>query len=251
MGKFKGKAIYEPSGAAYEYCHWACNLFTGCSNNCSYCYCKHSMAASILGAEKVSLKKSLVDENTAFEIFRKELADAKPLMASDDSLFFSFVSDPMLPEAITLTMRCVSHALENGVPIQVLTKCADWAYDKNIVDILARHIDDVKIGFTLTGMEEMESQCANNTEERIAAMRELKTRGISTFASVEPVIDIDAALSVLERSKDVCDMFKIGLVSKMGIKFCREEVERLVLSVKSILGDKPMMFKESIKKYFD
>lgn len=201
--------------------------------------------------KKVSLKKSLVDENTAFEIFKKELEDVKQLMLPGESLFFSFVSDPMLPETILLTMSCVEFALENGVPIQILTKCAAWVYNEEITGILARHTDSVKVGFTLTGMEEMESQCISNTKERVAAMRVLKSRGISTFASVEPVIDIDAALSVIELAKEVCDIFKIGLVSKMGIKFSKDEVVRLVLSAKSILGDKPMMFKDSVKKYFD
>lgn len=248
MGKFKGKAIYEPSGAAYEYCHWACNLFNGCSNNCGYCYNKHSMASNVLGAETVSLKKSLVDENTAFGIFKKELAEAKPLMKPDESLFFSFVSDPMLPENKPLTMRCVGFALENGVPIQILTKCADWVGINDVVFVLEQHRDMVKVGFTLTGMEAMESRCISNTDERISAMEFLKRRGISTFASVEPVIDIDAALFAIKRARDVCDVFKIGLVSKMGVKFQREEVERLVLSTKKILGDKPAIFKDSVKK---
>lgn len=96
----------------------------------------------------------------------------------------------------------------------------------------------------------MESLCLNNTDERIQAMGLLKSHGIETFASVEPVIDIDAALSVIEKSKYVCDIFKIGLVSKMGIKFEKQEVMRLVSSVKAILGDRQVMFKDSVKRYF-
>ena len=214
------------------------------------CYNKHSMASGVLGAEEVSLKKSLVDEATAFEIFKKELSEAKQLMLPEDSLFFSFVSDPMLPENVPLTMRCVALALENNVSIQILTKCSDWVEDKNILHILGKHKGKVKIGFTLTGMEEMESLCLNNTDERIQAMGLLKSHGIETFASVEPVIDIDAALSVIEKSKYVCDMFKIGLVSKMGIKFEKQEVMRLVSSVKAILGDRQVMFKDSVKRHF-
>lgn len=136
---YRGKSIYQPIGAAYEYCHWACNLFNGCRNNCQYCYNKHSMASGVLGAEEVSLKKSLVDEATAFEIFKKELLEAKQLMLPEDSLFFSFVSDPMLPENVPLTLRCVAHALENNVSIQILTKCSDWVEDKNILHVLGKH----------------------------------------------------------------------------------------------------------------
>lgn len=40
---FNGKAIYNPKGKAGEYSEWACNFYTGCSNNCQYCYCKRGV----------------------------------------------------------------------------------------------------------------------------------------------------------------------------------------------------------------
>lgn len=248
---YRGKAIYQPNGAAYEYCHWACNLFNGCRNNCDYCYNKHSMSAAVLGAETVSLKKSLVNEDVALEIFQKELKEAKPLMKEDESLFFSFVSDPMLPENRPLTMKCVEYALSNGVPIQILTKCADWVGINDVISILEEHLDMVKVGFTLTGMEGMESNCISNTDERIDAMYFLKRRGISTFASVEPVIDVEAALQVIKKANYVCDEFKVGFVSKMGMKFTKEDAESLMYAVKSILGDKPVLFKDSVMRLLE
>ena len=36
--EFNGKAIYNPKGKAGEYAPWACNFYTGCSNDCEYCY---------------------------------------------------------------------------------------------------------------------------------------------------------------------------------------------------------------------
>ena len=33
------KVIYEPKGKAKEYSPLACNLYTGCSHACLYCYC--------------------------------------------------------------------------------------------------------------------------------------------------------------------------------------------------------------------
>ena len=43
------KAIYKPKGKAGGYAEWACNLFVGCSNNCSYCYCKKGRSGSRYG----------------------------------------------------------------------------------------------------------------------------------------------------------------------------------------------------------
>ncbi len=41
--RFNGKALYQPSGKAAEYSAWACNFYTGCSNDCEYCYCKRGV----------------------------------------------------------------------------------------------------------------------------------------------------------------------------------------------------------------
>lgn len=45
--RFNGKAIYNPSGKAGEYSDWACNFYTGCSNNCDYCYCKKGVMSHV------------------------------------------------------------------------------------------------------------------------------------------------------------------------------------------------------------
>ncbi|GJG35809.1 radical SAM protein [Prevotella lacticifex] len=247
--KWKGKAIYEPSGAAYEYCHWACNLFNGCTNRCDYCYNRHSMTAGILGAEEVSIKKALKDEKTAFSIFCKELKLIKPMMKPTESLFFSFVSDPMLPQNKALTMRCVMEALRNRVNVQILTKCSDWVYDEATIRPLIPYARHIAIGFTITGMDSMESFCINNTAERIKAMGKLKEYGFPTFASVEPVIGIDKAILAARKAYPVCDMFKVGLVSKMGVKFTKEQVMDLVYRMHIFVRDGTAVYwKQSVRE---
>lgn len=247
--KWKGKAIYEPSGAAYEYCHWACNLYNGCTNKCDYCYNRHSMTAAVLGADKVSLKKVLKDETTAFCIFCEELDEMKKRMKPTDSLFFSFVSDPMLPQTRNLTMKCVMEALRNGVNVQILTKCTDWTNKvEEFVRPLIPYAKRVAIGFTITGMDYMETFCMNNTAERIKAMGKLKEYGITTFASVEPVIGIEYAIIAVRKAYPVCDMFKVGLVSKMGIKFSEEDVRSLVSRINfAVHNATPVYWKKSVR----
>ena len=246
--KWKGKAIYEPSGAAYEYCHWACNLYNGCTNQCDYCYNRHSMTAAVLGAGEVSLKKSLKDEATAFFIFCEELVEMKKRMKPTDSLFFSFVSDPMLPQTRELTMKCVMKALQDGVNVQILTKCADWASREDFIRPLIPYAPHLAIGFTITGMDSMETFCMNNTAERIKAMGKLKEYGITTFASVEPVIDIEYAIIAVRNAYPVCDMFKVGLVSKMGIKFSEEDVRSLVSRINfAVHNTTPVYWKKSVR----
>ena len=59
-----GKCIYKPNGKAGEYSAWACNLYNGCTHNCSYCFNNHSLMAATVGGTNVRLKKSLVDESS-------------------------------------------------------------------------------------------------------------------------------------------------------------------------------------------
>lgn len=61
--KFKGKAIYQPTGKAAEYSPWACNFFTGCSNDCEYCYCKRGVMSHVWD-NKPHLKKVLSRRGT-------------------------------------------------------------------------------------------------------------------------------------------------------------------------------------------
>ena len=102
MKTFKGKAIYNPSGKAGEYSQWACNFYVGCSNNCTYCYCKKGILAGAMGQNKPQLKKCFKDETHAIEIFKKEV-ESNLSELQKHGLFFSFTTDPMLPETIELT----------------------------------------------------------------------------------------------------------------------------------------------------
>lgn len=199
------KLLYHPKGKAYEYCHWACNLYNGCSNLCSYCYNRKGLAYKLLGKDTPTLKSCVKTEEEAYELFKKELMQCKVRILSDGGeLFFNFVSDPCLPETINLNFRCILFAMSEGITCRLLTKRIE------IVETLQQHVstyttssfahmrplgedfidffERLKVGFTLTGCDEMEPGASSNAE-RINAMKELKM--FYTWASIEPVIDIE------------------------------------------------------------
>ena len=265
---FHGRAIYQPSGAAGEYSQWACNLFNGCSNRCDYCYNRHSMTSKVLGADKVTLKKSLEgSDNSGFipvPIWKKtilrEIKQNREAIIRDGGLFLSFVSDPMLPETIIKTryiLRCCS---DRQIPVTILTKSAWWRSDEASSNagharLFARktRIDlfygrkFLSLGFTLTGMEEMERHCISNTQERIAAMKWAHKNGIRTWASIEPVIDFDRALDVISLSLPFCQEYRIGLASKLGITYTREAVLDFKQKVEALVGTRAkLIWKKSI-----
>ena len=187
---FKGKSLYRPTGKAGEYSAWACNFYTGCSNNCSYCYCKRGVMSHVWSDEPM-LKKCFKDKDHAVAVFEKEmLANIDELRKT--GIFFSFTTDPMIPgKTLELTMEAVGLALRNDVPVQILAKRADWL-DAEAWKVMCATINPdykkIAVGFTLTRRDDLEPGASPHTE-RIVAMKRCHELGCHTFASVEPILE--------------------------------------------------------------
>lgn len=212
----KGKAIYNPSGKAGEYARWACNLYVGCSNNCAYCYCKRGVLGTAMGAPTPKLKSCFHDEQHAFDVFVKEL-DKNIDAIRQSSLFFTFTSDPLIPETRALNVKCIDYAVQRRVRCQVLTKNADFVQDKKLECIISdrsglHYSEYLSFGFTLTGHDELEQRASSNSE-RIKAMNYLHSVGFKTFASFEPIIDLEASYRLVKETLPFCDLYKFGLLS--------------------------------------
>lgn len=228
MANDMSKAIYKPKGKAGEYAEWACNLYVGCSNNCSYCYCKRGVLAHAMGAPVATLKKCFKDEKDAAEVFAKELSKNLDEL-KQSSLFFTFTSDPMIPETIDLTLTCIDIAVYAGVKCQILTKNADFISHKRMKEVLVDSNEfyrkHLAFGFTLTGCDKEEPGASRNND-RADAMRTLKHCGFRTFASLEPVISPASTTRMFYEVKDYCDLFKVGLQSGVSLSvYNRDEVE--------------------------
>jgi len=241
---YKGKAIYNPSGKAGEYSYWACNFYVGCSNECAYCYLKKGRGAKILGGNKPELKKCFKDEIHAFDVFEKELL-ANLEEIKQNSLFFSFTTDPLLLETARLTIHAISICNFNLVPVKILTKSTEmmpFLFLESIRYLWNR--DKIAIGFTLTGHDELEYKACTN-KDRINAMSVLKSEGFKTFASIEPIIDFPSAKRMISETMEFCDLYKIGLES--GKKYYATEARRFVEWVEDQDCNK-VYLKESLQK---
>ena len=211
-----GKALYTPKGAAMEYGRIGCNFYTGCPHNCTYCYLKRGAPSKQLGGTEVRLKKCFKDENDALEVFCKE--GRKHIEALRQyGVFFSFTTDPMIPETRDLTLSALNFTMYNGIHAKVLTKDATFIKSKRMLLNMKSNAakEFVEFGFTLTGRDDMEPNASSNME-RIEAMQQLHGLGFKTFASIEPVIDWQHARMVIYLSLNCCDHYKIGLRS--GVK---------------------------------
>ena len=246
MKNFNGKAIYQPKGKAGEYAEWACNFYVGCSNGCTYCYCKKGVLKSTMGGDVPTLKKCFKDENHALEVFEKELKANLPELQKH-GLFFSFTTDPMLPETRNITYKAVSHCIKNYVPVKLLTKKADWA-DKIAwsPDCASFPINDhIAFGFTLTGHDELEPSASTNAN-RIEAMRKLHNTGFKTWASIEPIINFESSYEMVIRTNEFCSLYKIGLES--GKKYQQTACKLFIYNVCLEFPSCKFYFKDSLLK---
>ena len=246
--------IYKPKGPAGEYSTWACNLYNGCSHQCSYCYRKRGLLSHALGGNMPTLQKKAGESiGQAASTFLKELLGKKEQIIADGGIFFSFTTDPMLQETIEGTMACTELALRSGVPVQILTKATWWIDNPGIVETLYEFRGLVRVGFTLTGHDELEPFAPAN-EERIQTMQYLTDCHIPVFASVEPVIDFASSLKMILDIADFCQDIRIGLLSPYSAKrYDPKECERFVDKVTEIGNEKgiEIQWKRSIIRFYE
>jgi DNA repair photolyase len=235
MKNYNGKAIYSPKNKAAEYAEYACNFYVGCSNQCTYCFLRKGIGKATLGGNKPTLKKCFKNETHALDVFRKEALDNANELRKH-GLFFSFTTDPMLPETIDLTFNAINTLITNGIPVKILTKRADWVNaflsDNGILvdNKKAVKCHNVSFGFTLTGHDELEPNASTNAE-RMDAMEKLYNAGFKVWASIEPIINLDASLNMIYKTEDVCHLFKIGLLS--GKHYSKQELKKFITCVVS------------------
>lgn len=244
MKTYKGKAIYNPSGKAGEYSYWAANFHVGCSNGCEYCYCKKGILAGVMGQEKPQLKACFKNEQHALEVFEKEL-NQNLTELQKHGLFFSFTTDPMLISIKRMTYEAVKICGYYSIPVKILTKRADFISPFTPFNEFSKNL--IALGFTLTGHDELEPGASTNAE-RIEAMKKLHDAGFITFASIEPVIDFESSLKMIQQSHNFCDLYKIGLES--GRKYDIEKLRYFAFMVKYYLTgtDVKIYFKDSLLK---
>ena len=250
--KINGRAIYTTKGAAREYGRVGCNFYKGCPHGCEYCYLKRGVPSKQLGGNEAVLKKCFKDEEDARQVFIRETLKHLDYLRQT-GVFFSFTTDPLIPETWELTKFAAVFANHHGIPVKILTKNAGFFYNPTVVDyFMAPDVEreDITFGFTLTGRDDMEPNASTNME-RINAMKHLHGLGFKTFASIEPVIDWQRAQAVISLSVDHCDHYKIGLRS--GVKKDYYNLVQSGDSLQRIVGfiierSKTVYLKESTRK---
>jgi DNA repair photolyase len=205
---FKLKAIYTPSGEAMEYADLALNIYRGCSHGCKYCYNRDRFNGP---CDQRIMKATL--ENIEHDL--KSMAEA----GERKLVHLSFVGDlyDMGRSNNSYTRQVQELFRKYNHPYQVLTKGGLKAAS----DFDCYGPED-RFGVTLTFCNDDDSKLwepgAALPKDRIEALRQAHERGIKTWASLEPVIDPEQSLRLIDLTHEFVDYYGLGKLNHCAEK---------------------------------
>ena len=203
--------IYAPKGQALEYSALASNPYSGCGHKCAYCYVPKALRMKSRelfdsqALERPTYRKGLLRDAIKYD-------EAK----TEAQVMLSFTTDPYHPFDTDATR----YALEviggtHGLGFCTLTKGGT----RSLRDIDLFRANKDAFATTMTSLDDRFSQKwesgAALPNDRIEAIKKFHDKGIFTWVSLEPTLDVDASLAIIERTHKFVDLFKIGRVNYM------------------------------------
>lgn len=212
--------IYEPKGPAREYAPRACNLYKGCGHHCQYCYGPYFAYQ----CTPIEVAKEKFDEPTVRGKANKTLEERSNIIlrtlereakrySEPHRVLMSFTSDCYQPleKDLELTRRALIIFGDAKVPVTVLTKSNLVLRD---MDLFKKY--DIEFATTICFIDERLREeyepGASPISERLRALDEMTNNGINTWVSLEPVLDPDEGLRVIDTLIGRTDKIKVGTV---------------------------------------
>jgi DNA repair photolyase len=195
--------IYIPKGKALEYGELALNLYNGCSHKCRYCY-----------APSACQKKLEEFHNPRPRVIDYRLLQREIDKLSGHSVFMCFTCDPYLhlETELNITRNMIQRLHDAGIKAVILTKAGSRSAKD--FDLLSLRPELSQYGATLTFLNDKDSlewePGAALPADRIATLKKAHDLGISTWASLEPVIDPVQSLEIIRQTHEFIDLFKVG-----------------------------------------
>lgn len=199
--------IYAPRGQAGEYAPLATNPYRGCGHACAYCYVPAAvfLSRSVFDAGAVLRPKYLAG-------LRRDAAKYQRAGITEQVLL-SFTTDPYHPGDTAPTRQTLEILTEHGMGFCTLSKGGQRALRD--IDLFRSERD--AYAATLTSLDEAFSRKwerrAATPADRIAALKAFHERGIYTWVSLEPVLDVEASLAIIRATHQFVDLYKAGRVN--------------------------------------
>jgi DNA repair photolyase len=199
--------IYAPKGQAGEYSPLATNPYRGCGHGCAYCY-----VPLVTHQDRAEFDAGAVPRPDFLDRLRAEAAKYKALRVRAQ-VMLSFTTDPYHTGDTGLTRATLETLIGAGLGFCTLTKGGTRA----LRDIDLFRPDRDAFASTLTSLDDRFSKKwernAALPADRIAALKAFHDRGIFTWVSLEPTLDVDASIAIVEATHEFVDLYKVGRVN--------------------------------------
>lgn len=199
--------IYAPAGQAGEYAPLAANPYRGCGHGCVYCY-----VPGVLKMKRPDFDAGATPRPGFIEGLTK---DAKKYQAAGcrEQVMLSFTTDPYHPGDTSLTRQTLQVLRDHDLGFCTLTKGGTRALGD--LDLFRRDRD--AFASTLTSLDDDFSRKwerhAALPGDRLIALHRFHAAGIFTWVSLEPTLDVESSLRIVEETCGFVDLYKIGRVN--------------------------------------
>jgi DNA repair photolyase len=205
------KMIYAPRGQAGEYAPLATNPYRGCGNSCAYCY-----VPKVLHMDRAEFDAGAnLRPNYLGELFKDAIKYQRA--GSHAQIMLSFTTDGYHPGDTTPTRKTLEILRDHGLGFCTLTKGGTRALRDIKLFRPARDAFATTLTFSNSAWGARQSEkwerAAATPSDRQAALYEFHRAGIFTWVSLEPTIDIDESLRIVDETRDFVDLYKVGRVN--------------------------------------
>lgn len=207
--KVKGAdVIYRPAGEAGEYAPLATNPYKGCGHECLYCYVPSAIHISRNEFNEPGILRPGYMDRLRADLMRHRAAN---LTDDQRQIFITFSSDPWHPGPDSRWTRTILvNLIEHGFSFCTLTKSGTAGLRD--ADLFRPQLDS--FAATLTSLDERFSakweRRAATPAQRIEGLKRFRERGVFTWVSLEPTLDVEASLEIVRATHGFVDLYKIG-----------------------------------------
>ena len=236
--------VYAPRGQAGEYAKLATNPYRGCGHACAYCY-----VPKVLKMDRPTFDAGAFPRDGFLDALRKD-AHKYQALGITEQVMLSFTTDPYHPSDNSLTRDVLTTLQSYGLGVCTLTKGGSRALRD--LDIFRPSQD--AFASTLTTLDDDFSRKwergAQLPGDRIATLKAFHDAGIFTWVSLEPTLNTESSLEIIERTHEFVDLYKIGRANYLPMTNTTdwESYTHRILEMVNRLGVKHYI-KHDLQKY--
>ncbi len=236
--------VYAPRGQAGEYAKLATNPYRGCGHACAYCY-----VPKVLKMDRPTFDAGALPRADFLDALRKDAYKYQSLGITEQ-VMLSFTTDPYHPGDNSLTRDTLTMLQSYGLGVCTLTKGGSRALRD--IDLFRPERD--AFASTLTTLDDAFSlkweRGAQLPGDRIATLKAFHDAGIFTWVSLEPTLDTESSLAIIEHTHEFVDLYKIGQANYLPMTSTTdwESYTHRILELVNRLGVKHYI-KRDLQKY--